>query len=360
MERIPISPEPPLEVESKPVEQSMEAAESRGSQNDSVQDRAMVASYKEMGEQREGKTSANTWGFLQWEGKDTNVYGDTRLITESFVKEILATNPIGTIRIADFGGAEGTVMREIFKQLREAGVAPIGATIDAALKMEGGKTAVAWKEYRDTNLSSRDRVVAMPANYMKEDELELINIHSNSLDFVYSRYSTQYVGEENRPEFFARQVEYLKPGGRLVATWPGASDERTSHMLNAFWAGYQNILQGIRPEEYARRQHYPTPEQVSQAAKVAGLEIISCENFEAMALYLNEEALSNGSRFSALSDGQRKRLRELYVQLRQDYGDLVQYDEEADKYCAFMSIGKLVARKPLVSIPASAIEAGSN
>ena len=79
-----------------------------------------------------------------------------------------------------------------------------------------------------------------------------------------------------------------------------------------------------------------------------------------MALYLHEEALSNGSRFSALSDGKRKSLRELYVQLRQDYGDLVQYDEEADKYCAFMSIGKLVAEKPLVSIPASAIEAGSN
>ena len=313
--------------------------------DDHIQERHSVKSYKELGAIGEGKDDTNTWGIVRWKGELRSIYQDEQLMVEGYVDEILKTEPQGTVRIADFGGAEGTLLRKIFVHLKAAGLEPIGATIDSALKVEGGKTAKAWEDYREQNSDSRDRVIAVPANYMTE--MENININPGSLDFAISRYSAQYVPEVDRVEFFVKQVELLKPGGRLIAEWPGADDERSEQLLNSWWAQFAAITQGIDPGDFKQQQHYPTPEQVMIAAEKAGLNVISSENIEQLDLNVHETAVSNGTRFVKLDDHQKIRLRELYFSLAVHYPELVHYDEEKDSHWIRMSVGKLVSEKPL-------------
>jgi hypothetical protein len=76
-----------------------------------------------------------------------------------------------------------------------------------------------------------------------------------------------------------------------------------------------------------------------------GFKVVSCDLVEGLSLEVSEIAMSNGSRFKELDEGQKKELRQLYVDLANQYPDLVFYDEQNDRYSFKMHVGKLVAEK---------------
>ncbi len=336
-----------------------------------VQERHSVQRYDKMGEVSEESTPANTWGLIEWNGEVRSVYQDTELM-RMFVNPILTTKPHGVTRFADFGGANGKVLREVFTMTREAqlqelyeeqlatglseegarkvaddrfsreGILPIGLTIDAELKVKDGKTTRAWNEFREANPDDTSRVFASATDYMQE----VPNIAPDSLDIALSRYSLQYVSAENHTVFLKRQADLVKPGGQVLAQWPGAADERSEVMLNTFWSNFAHITQGVDPAEFLTRQHYPTLEQVQKAVEDAGLTITSLESVPNLKIFMYEEALSNGTRFTPLSESQKADLRELYVHLHNEFPDLVHFDEETDNYWTSMTLGMLVAEKP--------------
>lgn len=312
--------------------------EQPATQDEHPQEKLAKVAYGELGK---GESPVDTWGVVDYKGKYTNLYWDKQINKEIFTAEILKrAKGSEPLRIVDFGGAEGKLLREIFDDLRTEGLAPIGATIDPSLQV--GKTRASWDSYKAANPEARDRVIGIPANFITESEK--INVHEGTLDFALSRFVAQYAGKGNLPSFFKEQVKYLKEDGTLICEWPTAT-ESDQQLVNEFWGQFARITEGIDPKEYAKRQFYPTIEEVKEAAESEGLKVTECGVIEEMNLGVYETALSNGSRFKKLNEEQKKALRELFIDLAKKYPNQISYDAEHDSYHYNNKIGKLIANK---------------
>lgn len=302
------------------------------------QEQLAKVAYGELGK---GESPVDTWGVVDYKGKYTNLYWDKAMnktiFTDEITKRAHNTEPL---RIVDFGGAEGKLLREIFDDLRAEGLTPVGATIDPSL--QAGKTRDSWDKYRAENPEARDRVIGIPANFITENKK--INVHEGTLDFAISRFVAQYAGKGNLPSFFEAQTKYLKEGGTLICEWPTAT-ESDQQLVNEFWGEFANITEGIDPKEYAKRQFYPTTEEVMKAAESSGLEVSECGIIQDLNLRVYETALSNGSRFKKLDSTQKESLRKLFIEMADKYPDQVRHDAEHDSYYIDTKFGKLIAKK---------------
>ncbi len=304
--------------------------------------------YSELGK---GEDYINTWGVILYKGEPRSLYLDDEITEVIFTDEIIESVGSPTerpIRIGDFGGADGALIRTVTNQLREHGYQAVGAIVDASLKE--GKTRESWDQYREQNPDRTDRIIAIPANFMTDQEK--INLHDESLDIILSRFVTQYFPEAGRSDFFAAHARYLKADGRMICEWPGAADAESEKAMNEFWSGYANITQGIAPEEFRKVQHYPTMEQVQQAAEAAGLKVVKCEEVDGLLFNVYESMVSNGSRFVKFNDEQKVRLRLLFERLHEQYSNAIHYDQQTDNYYFKFIIAKLVVEKPAPELAA--------
>ena len=113
-------------------------------QDEHPQERIAKVAYGELGK---GSDIFETWGVANYKGEPRNLYWDREINREIFIDEILnRTDKSNPIKMADFGGAEGKLLREIFATLKENGLNVSGVTIDQGLKK--GKTKEAWDSYK--------------------------------------------------------------------------------------------------------------------------------------------------------------------------------------------------------------------
>lgn len=306
-----------------------------------VHEKHSVRPYSELGR---GQDYVNNWGTILYKGEPRSLYLDEEIAKEVFTDEITASlgEPSGKfVRIADFGGADGALIRTVMGQLREQGYEVAGAIVDASLKE--GKTKESWEQYRAKNPDVADKIIAIPANFIADQEQ--INLREESLDVILSRFVTQYFPESGRPGFFEAHARYLKDEGTLICEWPGPDNAEAEPALNDFWSGYAQIAQGIDPEEYRKVQHYPTREQVRLAAEDARLEVTKCEEVSDILFNVYEPMMANGSRFVELNEDQKAQLHQLYERLHEQHPNVFRYDEASGNLYYKLTISKLVAKK---------------
>jgi hypothetical protein len=303
------------------------------------QEKIIDVPYGELGK---GESPISTWGIADYNGSHRNLYWDAEINQEIFTKEITQRTGVGkTVRIADFGGAEGKLIREIIEDLNSQNIKAVGAVVDPQLKQ--GITREAWDSIVESKKSGEPTQVVGIASEIggnKDDNF----LREESLDVAMSRFVAQYNAGEKLPSFYQDQKKYLKDGGVLISEWPSTT-ETDEGMVNEFWAQYARISNGTDPQEYIKKQHYHTVDQIRETAEQVGFKVVSCDLVDGLSLEVSEIAMSNGSRFKELDEGQKKELRQLYLDLASQHPDLVFYDIQNDRYYFKMHVGKLVAEK---------------
>ncbi len=305
--------------------------------NEHIQENITDVAYGELGR---GENVINTWGVANYNGVPKSLYWDKDINREIFTKEILKrADKSKPVRIVDFGGAEGKLLREIFDDLRKNNIEPLGAVIDTQL--EKGKTKDAWDKYRFDNPGARDKIIAISANFVENEDD--INLHQESVDFAISRFVAQY-NWHTLSKFFSEQAEYLKSGGTLICEWPAAT-ENDEQLINEFWPQYAGIVDGVDPSVYSETQYYPTVKKIKEVAESVGLKNVDCNLVDGLTFDVSEIAISNGSRFKKMDERQKAELRDLFINMTNKFPNLVSYDEKNNRYYYRMSVGKLVAEK---------------
>jgi len=148
---------------------------------------------------------AKNWGTMLKDGRERfNGYTDRRFIEQVFIEPInrwLAENKIDRFKIADFGGDDGFLLNTILQSVKE-GVTKYGYVVDID---STGKARIKFKEKHD----SKDRE---NIEYVVSDVVQT-PFDDESLDVVVSRFTMQYLDEENQDLFLKEVSRVLRKGG---------------------------------------------------------------------------------------------------------------------------------------------------
>lgn len=203
------------------------------------------------------KTELKNWGIAEYEGKNIEFYTNPDFIKEYFTEPIakhLEKNNISknaNLNLADFGGGDGVLVKELITQLNKIGYKNInGVNIDYTYK----------------NLEKMD----------KNDDCKIIGIQGdtdqlplkdNSVDIGVSRHLIQYFSKEKQPEILQNISNTLKPNSIFIMKWPGSDNPEQSPILTDFYAKLFGICVNRLSDKVAKNKYFVSYQEVEETAK---------------------------------------------------------------------------------------------
>jgi ubiquinone/menaquinone biosynthesis C-methylase UbiE len=240
--------------------------------------------YSELGK---GEFNPDLWGSAKFEGREINVYTDPEFMRSFFTSIIEArADKSQQIRVADFGGAEGTVINEISKQLKEDGFNVEPVNLDG----------------NENNL--RRMSEKFPDIEGVRADLSKIPLKDDSIDFGIIRFALPYNSKEKQQAVLYEIGRVLKPGGRLVIFQDGMFDKEQGSKLNEFFVDAVAVF-SENIEEVRQNRYFASGEELTEMGKSAGLKIDSAKEINDIDSTLSTKAYA--SRFS-LTDEQQSRM----------------------------------------------------
>lgn len=226
--------------------------------------------YSELG--AEDKDNPDIWGNALWGGKNINIYTSPDFMKKFFTEPIAARHPDKEENkvVADFGGAEGTVLGTISQQLKEEGYRKI-TPVDLDVNLESLK-------------KKNQNLVGVKASLLD------IPMKDNSVDAGVLRFVLPYNTKEKQEQILKDIAGSIKPGGVLVIFQDGGYSKDKGEKYDQFFAEASAAQAGKNVEDIKATRYFASGEEIIKMAERAGFEIIESRELSEVKSWLSPQA----------------------------------------------------------------------
>lgn len=228
--------------------------------------------YSELG--RENESNPDIWGNYLYKGDWLNIYNNDKIIKDIFTDQIarMQSNTNKNVNIADFGGAEGTVLKKITEQMRGAGFKVFPVDVDLNLK----------------NLKKRDvELTGIRADLLK------MPIKDEKIDYGILRFVLPYNRRELQMEILQNILKALRRNGKVIILQDGAYGRKEGESYNEFYAQASAVQGGRTVDEIKRTRYFASGEELKEMAEEAGFTVLDLRELSEADGYLSPQAYAS-------------------------------------------------------------------